>query len=255
MRIRRRKVTVGVVFAMAAAALVLAGHSAAWAQMLERSPAPGRSAAQVVEFPDRVPIEVRDVVATPAGVAATLVNLSRQRIIAFDAALVGTDDSGQDQGLSMTTSEGLDWAPGATLVVTLAHRGPLDGIRVEARAAMLGDGSGAGDPDIVARFRRHWGQRGAGLAGALDVLAAAPMPATESDLQALIDQVAMAMARAPVPRGPAADLTLQPYMRTVTLLKALQGREMVGTPTFEREMDRLRDTLKRELDALSSSPR
>jgi len=246
--------TVGVVI-MAAAALVLAGHSASWAQMLERSPAPDRSAAQVVEFPDRVPIEVRDVVATPAGVAATLVNLSRQRIIAFEAALVGTDASGQDRGLSMTTSEGLAWAPGATLVVTLEHRGPLDGIRVVARAAMLGDGSAAGDPDVVARFRRRWGQRGAGLAGALDVLAAAPMPATESDLQALIDQVAMAMAHVTVPRGPATDLMLHPYMRTVASLKALQGREMVGTPRFAREMDRLRETLQREFDALTAPPR
>jgi len=96
-----------------------------------------------------MPIEVREVVATPAGVSATLVNRSTQPIAGYVVGLTYSSDPAPQHFEAMT--------------------------------------------------------------------------ATDEELQALIDQIALTMARVPVVRG--GESVLQPYVQVIAGLKRLQGRD------------------------------
>ena len=120
------------------------------------------------------------------------------------------------------------------------------------RAVVLADGTGYGDRSAVDLIRSDWDRRRSGLSGALALLDAGSAPATEEDLQTLIDRIALTMARVPVGRG--GESVLQPYVQVIAGLKRLQGRELAGTERLSREIAQLAATLRRELDAVSGAP-
>ena len=215
--------------------------------------APGeRYIGQPLDVPESVPIEVRKVVATGAGVAGTLVNASSQRIVAYEVALLRWGDDGQRRVDAVMSGSGLGWEPGVAAVVMLSSQPLAEDARVVPTAAIIADGSGFGDAAVVERFRREWRQRYDGLTGVLGMLDDALAPATEDDLAVLIDQVALAMARAPITRHGTGQL--EPYMQTVAALKRLQGRGMVGTERFARELHGIRSRLQQELDERRRTP-
>ena len=205
------------------------------------------------EVPTGVPIEVRHVEASAGTVVARVVNVASQSIVAYEARLstVCGDAGAPRHFLAMASASALDWRPGTEVLVRLPSDVFPEHARVDIMAVVLADGSGYGDPKVVNRFRRDARDHLDGRVGVLAILTDAPVPATDDDLQALIDRVALAMARVPV-SGPSA-LVLSPYMETVAALTRLRGRGMAGTERLERELQAVRARWQRELEMASPS--
>lgn len=205
------------------------------------------------EVPTGVPVEVRHVSASAGTVVARIVNVAPQPIVAYEARLsnVCGDPGSPRHFLAMASASALDWRPGSEVLVRLPSDVFPEDARVDIVAVVLADGSGYGDPALVNRFRKDARDHLDGRVGVLAILADAPVPATDDDLQALIDRVALAMARVPV-SGPS-TLVLSPYMETVAALKRLQGRGMPGTERLERELQAIRARWQRELEINSPS--
>jgi hypothetical protein len=76
--------------------------------------------AQVVG--SAVPIEVREVVATPAGVSATLVNRSTQPIAGYVVGLTYSSDPAPQHFEAMTSNWGAQWPAGREISLLLSPR-------------------------------------------------------------------------------------------------------------------------------------
>jgi hypothetical protein len=211
------------------------------------------------EAPAGVPVQIGHVEMVPGGLVARIVNVAAQPIVAYEArvstvcgdARVG-DAGGPRHVVSITSASNLQWRPGTELLVRfLADVIPADAT-VDVMGVVLADGSGYGEPKVVNRFRRDVRDHVDGRVGVLALLAEAPVPSTDDELQALIDQIALAMARVPVPG--ASTSVLSPYMETVAALRRLHGRDMGGTERLGRELQVLRARWQRELDAVSPPP-
>ena len=205
---------------------------------------------RAIGLADPVPVDVLELSRSDSGVTARLLNTATQAIVAVQ---VVTGEPLADERfiefMGLATQWGIEWRPGQERVVRLLTEGLSDAPVVRVRAVVLADGAGYGDPRVVRAIRRHFSDLGA---FAIDTLANldVPVPASESDLQALIDLVARARARAP-----ASDVDGESaYVIALTTLERLQGRDMPGTARLERELDHLRTTLRKQRDAARRFP-
>ena len=229
---------------------VLTFASAAAAQPSRQTPATDTAAATVAS--GEAPVEVREVVVTPAGVSATLVNRSTQPIAGYLVGLTYSSDPAPQQFEAMTSNWGAQWPAGREISLLLSPRPSDEPARVIVRAVVLTDGTGYGDRAAVDRIRNDWDRRRSGLSGALALLDPGNVPATEEELQTLIDRIALTMARVPVERG--GESVLQPYVQVIAGLKRLQGRDLSGTERLAREISEVAEAMRRELAAVPGAP-
>jgi hypothetical protein len=209
-------------------------------------------AAPLAVVSGSAPVEVRDVIVTPAGVSATLVNRSSQSIAGYVVGLTYSSEPEPQHFEAMTSNWGAQWSAGAEISLLLSPRPSGEPARVIVQTVVLADGTGYGDQSAVDRIRGDWDRRRSGLSGALALLDEGSAPATEEDLQALIDRIALTMARVPVGRG--GESQLQPYVQMIAGLKRLQGRDLAGSERLTREMSKLADTMRHELAAVPGGP-
>ena len=142
----------------------------------------------MVEASQDVPIEVRAVEVTPAGVLATLVNRAAHAIVEFEISVLTVDADGTAHGHSSSRHSGNRWQPGVELVTLLPRVGSAEGVRVVPLTALLENGAAFGKPETITRIRRDARSRRDGLTGLLDAIGDSPTIQTEEDLQALIDR-------------------------------------------------------------------
>ncbi len=152
----------------------------------------------------------------------------------------------------MTSNWGAQWPAGREISLLLSPRPSDEPARVIVRAVVLADGTGYGDRAAVDRIRSDWDRRRSGLSGALALLDPGNVPATEEELQTLIDRIALTMARVPVERG--GESVLQPYVQVIAGLKRLQGRDLSGTERLAREISEVAEAMRRELAAVPGAP-
>lgn len=252
---RERSVTVaaGMVFGI----LALPGAVPAQAPREGRPASPGPCdfhIGQPFAVPAGLPVEVRHVERTLGGLVARIINVSTQPIVAYEARVstVCGDAGGPRHLLAMSRASGLDWRPGTEALVRFSADVIPEDASVDMMGVVLASGVGYGDPKVVNRFLEDARDHLDGRVGVLAVLEGAPVPATEDELQALIDQVALAMARVPI-SGPSTSV-LSPYVETVAALKRLQGRGMASTERLDRELQAIRARWQRELHIAQSSP-
>ena len=74
-----------------------------------------------------------------------------------------------------------------------------------------------GDRTFIERTVQEWNRQRSGVSDVLGLLDAADVPADDEALQALVDRIALRLAR--VPGGPGAETRLAPYMSTIAGLK------------------------------------
>ena len=103
---------------------------------------------------------------------------------------------------------------------------------------------------VVTRFQREARAHVDGRQGVLALLQDASVPASDEDLQALIDRIALAMARVPVTGASTTMLT--PYVESVAALRRLVGREIAGTERMAHELATLRTRLDKELQQMAT---
>lgn len=201
-----------------------------------------------------MPVEVTSTVPTVAGVAVTMVNRSSQVVAAYLIGGTRSADPTPTHFDAVMQSSGLEWQPGQELTTVLAIRdadasgvghAAADDVRVVVRAVVMADGRGYGDRAFIERTVREWDGRRSALRGALTELESAGVPADDQDMQALIDRVALRMAR--VPGGPSAEQRMGAYIGVIAGLKRLQHRELGGTDRLAREMTQLTEDLRRQL--------
>ena len=192
-----------------------------------------------------MPVEVTSTVPTVAGLAVTLVNRSSQVIAAYQIGGTYSTEPSPSHFEAMLGAGGLEWQPGGELTTVLAMRPADAATRVVVRSVVMSDGRGYGDPAFIERTLREWDGRRSALSGALTELDAAGVPADEHDIQALIERLALRMAR--VPAGPAAQQRMEGYIGVIAGLKRLQHRDLGGTERLAREMTQLTEDLRRQL--------
>jgi hypothetical protein len=199
-----------------------------------------------------VPVEVTDASPTNAGLAVTLVNRSSQVIAAYSVGATQSGEADPRHFEAMWTTTGTQWHPAAEQSIVLAIRPADASTRVVVRAVVMTDGRGYGDRTFIERTVQEWNRQRSGVSDVLGLLDAADVPADDEALQALVDRIALRVAR--VPGGPGAETRLAPYMSTIAGLKRLQGRELGGTDRMASEMAHVKDDLRRQLDAVPGLP-
>ena len=229
---------------------VLVSASTARAQSVVQDPGSSATPSAVSRV---VPVELRELIVTPAGVSVTLVNHSTQPIAGYLVGLTYSSDPDSQHFAATVSNWGAHWPPGREISMLLSPRPSDEPARVIVRAAVLADGTGYGDRETVDRIRSDWDRRRSGLSGALALLDPTTVPATEEELQTLIEGVALTMARVPVSHG--GESLLQPYVQVIVGLKQLQRRDLAGTERLARELSQLAGTLRRELAAVPGVPR
>lgn len=190
-----------------------------------------------------VPIEVRQIEVTRTGVQATLVNTTRHVMAMYEAAVQRADGT----GISMTSASGLQWQPGAEIVVLLPGSPMPDDAQVVVRAAIGAEGQEYGDPALLRRHRDRVGAHRAAHGAMIALLDESGVPATEEALQELIDRLALTMARAP--HVAANETGLTAFVGPMVTLKRLQGRNLAGTERLATELRGLRTRLAQQAEA------
>jgi hypothetical protein len=179
-----------------------------------------------------VPIDVRAIATTPAGVRATLVNTAPHVLTMVEAALM-QPRGGALEPTSVTSQAGLQWQPGQEVVLLFPTQpAPIDG-QVVVRAAIGADGQEYGDPDTLQRHRDSQQGRAAARADVRRLLEGQDVPATAEDLQVLVDRVALGMARSSAAANHAGLLV---YTNVIATMKRWQTLRLAGTPRLAIEM-------------------
>lgn len=218
--------------------------SIAFAQTPPSRPNVGGPASVEAANDDRsVPVDVRHVEVMQTGVQATLVNTTRHVMVMYEAAV----QRGDGTGVSMGSASGLQWQPGAEIVIFLPGSLLPGDAHVVVRAAMGADGQQYGDPALLRRHRQRVGSHQAAIDTIVALLDDAGVPGTEQALQELIDRLALTMARAP--DVVANESGLSAFVSPIVTLKRLQGRDLVGTDRFATELRSLRARLAQQAAA------
>lgn len=235
MLVRRLVTIAGLTYVMTGVAL---------AQTSASRPDHGGPASVAAGHDERsVPVEVRHTEVIRTGVQATLVNTTRHVMAMYEVAVQRADGT----GISMTSASGLQWQPGAEIVVLLPGSPMPDDAQVVVRAAIGADGQEYGDPALLRRHRDRVGAHRSAHGAIVAVLDEAGVPATEQALQELIDRLALTMARAPV--HAANETGLSAFVAPLVTLKRLQGRDVAGTERLATELRGLRDRLAQQAAA------
>ena len=178
-----------------------------------------------------VPIEVREIKGDARMPTAMLVNVGERAIHVFDLAVYrpGRDGRWELVGSSGTGSIA-GWPPGEERRISAAGWRPDDGSVLVPLFAFFDDGAAVGRPESIEAARAAARGNRAALEAMHQVFDSYPDEVEREQLQMLIDEMALAFARAPFTPDPRGS---QQFLNTINELKRLLSPSRPAGTTVE----------------------